>query len=860
MAGEHAALRRVATLVGRGEPHDIVLGAVVEEAGRLLPVAAVGLYRFESDRTISMVGRWGRSTDGLRDGNPLPPEAVAAAAEVARTAEFARPAPTVAGTPLVVDGRLWGALVAGAVDSSPPAADLRRRLAEQAEMAATAITQLGAHVALNRLADEQAALRRIATLVAEGAPADDLFAQVAEDVARLLGPPVQSAIFRYDSDRTVTCMAVWGDYTGSGITVGASIPFAGDNVTARVFREHRPARYDDYRQATGDIAERAKKLGIRSAIGSPILVRGRVWGTIVVRVAPGNFAPDAEQRLTRFTELIATAIANAEAHAELARLADEQAALRRIATLVAEGGAAEKLFAQVAADVANLLGPTVQSAIFRYERDETAICLAQWGEPVPGGVRVGAKVPVRGENATAKVYRDRRPVRFDDYSVATGVVAEQAKRHGFRAAIGCPILVQGRLWGMIFVAHDVPEPFPPGTEGRLTRFTELIATAISNAAAHAELERLANEQAALRRLAMLVAQGAQPAEVFDAVAVELHAQTGAAEVGLMRVESTNELTILAYHGQAPGLIWPGKRVKLDGDSASAKVLRTGRSARHVATADGAAADGEIAQLSRQGMIAVAIGAPVVVSGQVWGILTASWRAGAEPPVDAEERLLEFAELVDTTIANADSRSQLIRSRARMLSAADDARRRVVRDLHDGAQQRLVHTIITLKLARRAVRDDPGRVESLLSEALEHAEQGNVDLRELAHGILPSVLTRGGLRAGVESVVARLDLPVEVDVTAIRLPPEIEASGYFIIAEALTNVVKHARAGRTVVSATVDDSALHIQVRDDGVGGADPEGHGLMGVSDRVAALGGSLRIDSPTGGGTALTAHLPILI
>jgi signal transduction histidine kinase len=149
---------------------------------------------------------------------------------------------------------------------------------------------------------------------------------------------------------------------------------------------------------------------------------------------------------------------------------------------------------------------------------------------------------------------------------------------------------------------------------------------------------------------------------------------------------------------------------------------------------------------------------------------------------------------------------------------------------------------------------------LLSEALEHAEQGNVDLRELAHGILPSVLTRGGLRAGVESVVARLDLPVEVDVTAIRLPPEIEASGYFIIAEALTNVVKHARAGRTVVSATVDDSALHIQVRDDGVGGADPEGHGLMGVSDRVAALGGSLRIDSPTGGGTALTAHLPILI
>ena len=145
----------------------------------------------------------------------------------------------------------------------------------------------------------------------------------------------------------------------------------------------------------------------------------------------------------------------------------------------------------------------------------------------------------------------------------------------------------------------------------------------------------------------------------------------------------------------------------------------------------------------------------------------------------------------------------------------------MRDLHDGAQQRLVHTIITLKLAQRALGKDDGRLASLLAEALEHAEQGNAELRELAHGILPAVLTHGGLRAGVERLVSRLDLPVDVDVTRERLPPEIEASAYFIVAEALTNVVKHAQATRAEVTAAVDDGTLRLEVRDDGVGGRRP---------------------------------------
>jgi signal transduction histidine kinase len=236
----------------------------------------------------------------------------------------------------------------------------------------------------------------------------------------------------------------------------------------------------------------------------------------------------------------------------------------------------------------------------------------------------------------------------------------------------------------------------------------------------------------------------------------------------------------------------------------------------------------------------------------------SWHGGEPLPADTEERMAQFAELLDTAIANADSRDQLTASRARLLTEADEARRRVVRDLHDGAQQRMVHTIIALKLAQRAFREKDGEAESLVGDALAAAEQGNVALRELAHGILPPVLTNGGLRAGVDAMVVRLDLPVQVHVPAERFPAEIEASAYFIVAEALTNVVKHSQAERAEVSASVNDGMLHVEVRDDGIGGADPNGHGLVGMADRVTALGGRLSLESPAGGGTLVAARLPL--
>jgi signal transduction histidine kinase len=264
-----------------------------------------------------------------------------------------------------------------------------------------------------------------------------------------------------------------------------------------------------------------------------------------------------------------------------------------------------------------------------------------------------------------------------------------------------------------------------------------------------------------------------------------------------------------------------------------------------------------AELRKMG-VRSAIGAPIVVDGQLWGTMVVYW-TDDDPPPDIEARLAEFTDLVATAIANATSREELTASRARVVASADEARRRIERDLHDGAQQRLLHTVITLKLARRKIANDPDAARALVDEALEQAEDTTASLRELVHGILPASLDRGGLRAGINTLAARAPLPVHVAVTAERLPPSIEATGYFIVAEALTNVVKHAHASAAGVTADIEGGALKIEVRDDGAGGAHLSGSsGLIGLLDRAAAVDGELEIDSPVGGGTVVAVTLPV--
>jgi len=253
----------------------------------------------------------------------------------------------------------------------------------------------------------------------------------------------------------------------------------------------------------------------------------------------------------------------------------------------------------------------------------------------------------------------------------------------------------------------------------------------------------------------------------------------------------------------------------------------------------------------------ALASPIVVAGELWGAITTVSRERAFA-AGMERRLADFTELVATAISSLQARAELAASRARIAAAADDERRRVVRDLHDGAQQRLVHTVITLELAQQALAKETDNAPLLVRQAREQAEQAIAEVRELAHGILPAVLTHGGLAAGIDALASRAPVRVEIDVSVGRLPAPIESTAYFVVAEALTNVAKHASAEHAEVLARVENRVLRVEVRDDGTGGASPAGTGLVGLMDRLAVFDGRLEVDSPPGAGTRLTATIPL--
>jgi signal transduction histidine kinase len=367
---------------------------------------------------------------------------------------------------------------------------------------------------------------------------------------------------------------------------------------------------------------------------------------------------------------------------------------------------------------------------------------------------------------------------------------------------------------------------------------------------------LLKEQAALRRVATLVAQEASPASVFRAVAEELTLLLGTDATRLFRYEDGDTATVVAHVGAGEAGLQAGTQVALGGNNITTLVFERRRTAR---IDDYRKADGPISALARPLAFQSMVGGPVVVDGKLWGaIVVGSFGPGALP-ADTESRIDEFTSLMATGLSNVQARAELAASRARIVAAADDERRRVVRDLHDGAQQRLVHTVVTLKLAARALERNEDTGAAFVREALEQAETAMVELRELAHGILPSVLNRGGLRAGVEALASRMPVPVEIGVAADRFPKAVEATAYFVIAEALTNVAKHADAARATVTAGVDNGTLRVEIADDGAGTADPNGHGLLGVADRLATSDGSLEVLSAPGSGTRVIATVPLV-
>jgi signal transduction histidine kinase len=374
----------------------------------------------------------------------------------------------------------------------------------------------------------------------------------------------------------------------------------------------------------------------------------------------------------------------------------------------------------------------------------------------------------------------------------------------------------------------------------------------------AQLEALLAEQAALRRVATLVAGDPPPGRLFEAVCEEVGRILGVESANITRFDDDGTQTVRGAWA-AGGAPWfpTGGKFPIDGETVSGKLHRSGRPQR---VDDYSGVRGELVKSLRAAGIKSAVGAPVKVAGRTWGgIIASSGRARAFPE-GAENRLADFAELVTAALANVDAREQLAASRARIVEAGYEERRRLGRDLHDGAQQELVGAVISLELARRRWARAPGEARELVEEALEHMRSGIHDLRELAAGIHPSVLTDRGLRAALEALATRSPLTVELgEVPPGRLPTPVETSAYFVAAEALTNAAKHARCSRVDVGVRVHNGSATVEVHDDGVGGADPSaGSGLRGLADRVSALGGRLEVDSPAGEGTRVRARIAL--
>jgi PAS domain S-box-containing protein len=517
--------------------------------------------------------------------------------------------------------------------------------------------------------------------------------------------------------------------------------------------------------------------------------------------------PEGRGAVVAFTDIEERMNAERELREHDERLAGQQASLRRIATMVAGGAASAEVFAAIAEEVARVLDVRLVG-LWRYEPDGT-----------------------------------EAPVGWHPADVDPAAIAEMGAR--------APIVVDGRAWGVMAAGGRLPADIGE----RLGEFTDLVATAISSSTSRAELARLADEQAALRRVATLVAREASPDEVLAAIAKELGRLLDATATRLVRYDDDGTATIVASWGRLADSVPVGTRMALGGINVISLVARSGRPAR---IDDYSKATGPIAAYGRGLDARGAVGGPIAVGGRLWGAMIVSSRQNETLPAGTEAWIEQFAELAATAIANVQARTDLAASRARIAAAADEERRRVVRDLHDGAQQRLVHTVITLKFAEQALPDDGHPAPALLREALGHVQDAVAELRELAHGILPSVLAHGGLRAGVDALALRMPIPVETDVSVDRLPAAVEATAYFVTAEALTNVAKHARASSATVRAHVDAGTLRLEVQDDGIGGARSEGSGLLGLKDRLAVLHGRLVVEDRADRGTLVAAEIPL--
>jgi signal transduction histidine kinase len=540
----------------------------------------------------------------------------------------------------------------------------------------------------------------------------------------------------------------------------------------------------------------------------------------------------------------------------LTRVATEQAALRRVATLAAHSVPEHELFAAATEEAGRLSGADYVR-LGRYESGDL-VGIAAWRRSAGGVPATGRWSRVQGfaRSFTASGHRGRIAGLADAYSP----LAEDAQAHGIQFAATVPIMASGRPWGVMLAGSIQKWAAQSCLERCVAGFADLLGAAISNAESREGITRLAEEQTALRRVATLVARGARPEAVFTAVTEETGQLLGVEITAMIRYESDGTTSIVASRGRGATASVPvGDRQPLGGKNLATIISETASPARldHYGDASGA----WVARLAELGFrFRSGVGAPIMVQGRLWGaVLAASVDEHPLSP-DAEARIGSFTDLVATAVSNAEHLAELTASRARVVAASDQARRQIERDLHDGAQQRLVSLTLAVRAAQAAVPPMSGPLGGELARVADGLASVLDDLRELARGIHPTVLSQGGLGPALKTLAKRSIVPVELDLRAIeRLPEPVEVAAYYVISEALTNAAKHSNASVVQVGAEVAGNALHLHVLDDGDGGADPAlGSGLMGLKDRVEALGGTIAIRSPAGAGTSLDADVPL--
>ena len=872
LAAEQAALRRLATFLVQASSANDVFDKVAEELSRLLAVTTVRMVRFEEDGTATLVAAREPVGALLAVGTnmPLPRGTVIdwifRTGQPARVDDYSQVEGPIgealrgeglgwaAGGPIVVDGRLWGAMV---VSSAFPehSSDIENRVAQFAELISTAISNIESRAEVERLAAKQAALRRVAELIARQAPAPHVFALVTEELSRLLEVPIVR-LLRFEPDATATIVATCG-VTDDRIPPGTNMPIPEGSVVEQVFRSGRAARLDDFSEVQGPIGAIMREQGASAGVGGPIAVDGRLWGAMAVgAVSAEALPPGAEDRVAEFAELVSTAISNVESRGRVDQLAAEQSALRRVAMLVARHAPAAEVFALVTNELSRLLGVELVRTI-RFEHPGSATVLASTGaseERMPPG----ATMPIAPGGMLDQVYRTGRPSRYEDYSKVGGATAAILREEGIRCAVGGPIIVDGRLWGAMVATARNAEALPPGSEDRVAQFAELVSTAISNIEARAALEGLAAEQSALRRVATLVATEHPLAELFATVAAELGALLEVDASAILRNGADGTATVVAAWSDSPISLPLGVRFPLGGDNLAGEARpsdgpKCAESFEDVPRA--------IATMVRELGFRAGVVSPIVVEGATWGVI-AVLSCQPEPlPRDTAGRLSEFTRHAGMAVANAKSRADLAESRARIVRAGDEARRRFERDLHDGAQQQLVSLGLELRAVEATVPPELGDLRPRLARlgaGLNNALEG---LRELSRGIHPALLAEGGLTATLKSLARRAAVPVDLslDLGTERFEEPVEVTAYYLTSEALTNTAKHAHASRAKIRARRHEGWLELTISDNGQGGAQASGgSGLAGLVDRVEAIGGTIDIDSPADCGTAIHVKLPI--